>query len=78
MTCTLCHTEAETKDEFTSGALTHLSLYVNGSEGIDVCLPCRWSLTEFARTIQGTYASAYNKGYKAGMAIRAQKEKGKT
>jgi len=31
---------------------THLSLYVNGSEGIEVCLKCRIMLTELVRNIQ--------------------------
>ena len=31
---------------------THLNLYVNGSEGIWVCLKCRVALTEVARSMQ--------------------------
>ena len=31
---------------------THLNLYVNGSEGIWVCLKCRITLTETARAMQ--------------------------
>ena len=30
----------------------HLNLYVNGSEGIWVCLKCRIALTETARSMQ--------------------------
>jgi ribosome-binding protein aMBF1 (putative translation factor) len=41
--CDLCGAEASD---------THLALYVNGSEGIRVCLPCRIALTDFARAIK--------------------------
>jgi len=32
--------------------ITHLSLYVTGSEGVDVCLACRMVLTAVARGMQ--------------------------
>ena len=41
--CTLCSCESED--------LTHLTLYVIGSEGINVCLPCRIFLSNCAKGI---------------------------
>ena len=46
MTCTLCGCEVN--------ETTHLSLYVIGSEGIEVCLHCRTILTKVARGIMET------------------------
>ena len=43
MKCTLCDSEEE--------ELTHLTLYVIGSEGINVCLHCRIMLSTFAESI---------------------------
>ena len=43
----------------------HLNLYVNGSEGIWVCLSCRIDLTNTARSMQSV----------AGRAIMNSKEK---
>jgi len=36
----------------TNEPLTHLSIYITGSEGIDVCLDCRLSITEFVRQLR--------------------------
>lgn len=36
--------------------LTHLDLYVTGSEGVWVCLPCRMELTNLARAMKTTAA----------------------
>ena len=46
MTCTLCDCEVN--------ETTHLSLYVIGSEGIEVCLHCRIILTKVASGIRET------------------------
>ena len=46
MECTLC-------DDNTAD-LTHLPLYVIGSEGIEVCLQCRIILTNVAKGIMET------------------------
>jgi hypothetical protein len=43
--CSICYDE-----EGEAGTeLIHLPLYVNGSEGIEVCLACRTAITEFLR-----------------------------
>ncbi len=49
--CTLCKTE-----DLFGEDIVHLQLYVNGSEGINVCLQCRMALTEVARSIQSATA----------------------
>jgi hypothetical protein len=49
--CSLCDCTCEEP--------THLDLFINGSEGIKVCLDCRMTLTEVARRIK----IAANKGY---------------
>ena len=52
--CSLCR---DPSDE-----LEHLSLYVIGTEGIWVCLPCRIVLTKLA----GAIRSASNRAHKVG------------
>jgi hypothetical protein len=42
-TCDLCRSKSED--------ITHLALYISGSEGIKVCLPCRMILTRVAEGI---------------------------
>jgi hypothetical protein len=56
--CSICGWDSE--------ELTHLTLYVNGSEGIEVCLECRIALTEYARGM----TSACFRGMKAGFRLR--------
>lgn len=56
--CTLCGQEDE--------ELTHLDLYVIGSEGIKVCLSCRMILTTVAREIQASTNRAYLRGLRKG------------
>jgi len=46
--CSLCGIGVNKKD------VKYLSIFVNGSEGIDACLHCRMLLTEFARALQST------------------------
>jgi hypothetical protein len=56
MKCSLCR--AETNET------THLNLYVNGSEGIEVCLECRLSLTQHAKTIKHVSSKSFLMGIK--------------
>lgn len=44
--CSLCDQKTD--------EITHLDLYVSGSEGCWVCLSCRMILTEVARGIRST------------------------
>ena len=46
---------------------THLSLYVNGSEGIEVCLRCRGILTDLVRGIQSIKNSVIIRTLKGGL-----------
>jgi len=32
--------------------IDHLPIYVDGSEGIDICFPCRMAVTEFLRSLK--------------------------
>ena len=48
-----------------SNELTHLSLYVFGSEGIGVCLNCRMAITEFVRQLCSVVSVAKKESYKA-------------
>jgi hypothetical protein len=57
MKCTLCGCTVADDDA------THLCLYVNGSEGIWVCLSCRMALTYCARGIQSASTRAHKRGY---------------
>ncbi len=54
--CTLCGSKTD--------ETTHLSLYVCGSEGVEICLPCRMLLTDIARSIKNTASSSYLRGIK--------------
>jgi len=42
---------------------THLSLYVFGSEGINVCLTCRIALTKLAQGLSEVASKARKDGY---------------
>lgn len=50
MRCRVC--DVDTGRE----GLTHLSLYVAGSEGVDVCLHCRVSITDYVRGMMSACA----------------------
>lgn len=52
--------------------LTHLFIYITGSEGIDVCLECRMHITTFLRSMICTRAMGYKDGYNEG-----KKQRGK-
>ena len=56
--CDLCFQECKEP--------THLSLYLNGSEGTMVCLNCRMALTEFARQLRLVASVARKQGYLTG------------
>lgn len=55
--CDLCGGECK-KDE-----AKWLPLYVIGSEGVTVCLPCRIALTEVAKGIRSASFRARKQGY---------------
>ena len=44
--CSICSEDKIRED------ITHLSIYVNGSEGIMVCLECRILITEYVKTLR--------------------------
>ena len=46
--------------------LTYLSIYITGSEGIDVCLECRMHITTFVRSMIYARANGYKDGYNRG------------
>lgn len=57
-TCDLCRQKSD--------EIIHLPLYVFGSEGIRVCLPCRIVLTKVAEGIRHACTTAYLQGRKDG------------
>ena len=60
-TCTLCG-KVVPYDE-----VTHLNLYVIGSEGIKVCLSCRMVLTKVAEGIMRLSGETRMAGYQEGL-----------
>lgn len=66
--CSICGDETEL------GELTHLRIYVTGSEGIEVCLTCRMKITEFVKTLREMTAKGILKGVKM---MKRDKEKEK-
>ena len=50
--------------------LTHLSIYIVGSEGIDVCLECRMHITAFVRSMIYARTMGYKDGYNKGIKQR--------
>src|SRR5437764_951885 len=67
VSCGLCGTESPT------GEITHLRLYVIGSEGVEVCMTCRQTLTEMARGMRRVHSSGRMQGYKAAKIVAAAK-----
>lgn len=63
VTCTICHELDECKS---------LPLYVNGSEGTQLCLQCELNIVHIIRTMRVLAGRAMNMGYK--MAHRRGKE----
>ena len=55
MRCDICTQECK--------ELTHLQLYVRGSEGISVCLNCRIAITEFVRQLNSVIGIAIKQEY---------------
>lgn len=43
--CTICGNEPPEE-------LEHLPIYVDGSEGVDICYACKMAVTEFLRTMK--------------------------
>ncbi len=56
-TCRICSQESK--------ELFHLDLYVFGSEGINVCLECRISITEYVRGMVSACIRSRKVGYLA-------------
>jgi len=53
--CGICMEDHERED------MTHLKLYVKGSEGLLVCLSCRIALTNVARAMREAAGRAWHK-----------------
>ncbi len=66
MYCIVCHDETETK---------HFSLYVNGSEGIELCHSCQIAVCEFIRRMQSACNKAFKQGLTNGRSFITNKEK---
>ena len=62
--CSICRTGVLKED------VTHLSLYVRGSEGICVCLRCRMALTEFAKQLRDAALTSRTQGVRIGRGQR--------
>ena len=67
VSCRVCGTETKAKD------LTHLKIYVTGSEGVDVCLICRMTLTEVLRGMMAANLRGRKQGYLAAKEVAAAK-----
>jgi hypothetical protein len=57
--CTVCGEQAREGCE-----LRHLSIYANGSEGVEACIGCTLAITEFVRAMQGVAARAAIRSHK--------------
>jgi hypothetical protein len=57
-TCTICKAE--------DTEITHLALYIIGSEGTWACLACRIALSEFAKRMMHACQASFTLGYKSG------------
>jgi hypothetical protein len=57
--CRVCQTPTAPED------LTHLKIYVAGSEGVDVCFVCRQTLTEVLRGMMRANIAGSKRGYLA-------------
>jgi len=55
MSCTICDSEKETR---------HYSLYVNGSEGVNLCQVCQISVCKYIRDMQNLYFKGKRDTYK--------------
>jgi len=66
--CRVCDTPTEPEN------ITHLKIYVAGSEGVDVCLTCRQTLTEVLRGMMRANMAGRKNGYLAAKQIAAAKQ----
>ena len=55
VSCRVCQTPTDPEN------LTHLRIYVAGSEGVDVCITCRQVLTEVLRGMMRTCIAGKNR-----------------
>lgn len=62
VSCRVCQTPTEPE------SLTHLKIYVAGSEGVEVCITCRQVLTEVLRGMMRTCITGKKQGYLAAKA----------
>jgi hypothetical protein len=67
VSCRVCQTPTEPEN------LTHLKIYVAGSEGVDVCLTCRKVLTEVLRGMMSANFAGRKQGYIAAKQVAAAK-----
>ena len=67
VSCRVCGAETKTED------ITHLKIYVTGSEGVDVCLICRMTLTEVLRGMMAANLRGRKQGYLAAKEVAAAK-----
>ena len=67
VSCRVCQTPTEPEN------LTHLKIYVAGSEGVDVCITCRQVLTEVLRGMMRTNCAGRKQGYLAAKEVAAAK-----
>jgi len=66
--CDVCQTQYLAED------VTHLRIYVAGSEGVNVCLTCRQTLTEVLRGMMRAERAGMKRGYMACKSISKAKE----
>jgi len=67
VSCRVCQTPTEPEN------LTHLKIYVVGSEGVDVCITCRQVLTEVLRGMMRTCIAGKKQGYLSAKTVAASK-----
>ena len=67
VSCRVCQSLTEPEN------LTHLKIYVAGSEGVDVCVTCRQTLTEVLRGMMRTNCAGRKQGYIAAKEVAAAK-----
>lgn len=68
LACDVC------RNIFQAELITHLRIYVAGSEGVNVCLTCRQTLTEVLRGMMRTAHAGRKQGYLAAKQVAAAKQ----
>lgn len=63
--CRICRVESEN--------VTHLDIFVTGSEGVTVCMACRQTLTEVVRGMMRANTTGSIRGYKAAKQVAEAK-----